>query len=1041
MRHLINICVNRPVAVIMALLSLFIAGGMSGFSMPLNKLPEVRPSRILVETAYSGMSAEEVRSLVTIPVEDALSPVKGLERISSISRTGASVITLDFRWGTNIQAAALLVREAVDMVYPNLPEGASKPLVITSALESEAHIIAAVHSKQNDAVFERRFADYELRARLRAVDGAGAIIVSGGKRGEAKIEFDIQKTASRGINPVQLSQIIGTQIQDIPAGSAREGDKEITVITKASIRSYNELAELVVAAPQPVKIKELARVSESEAPQESIFIVNGIEQTALEIYRRPGANPARLSADIKKEIKLINSAFERDISIEIIYDDAPQIISGIKNLCAAAFASALAVITVLFFFIRSVRLSFIAALSIVVSAAAALSSLALFGRTLNSMSLSGLALGLGIVSDTSVIIIDALERACPRKNEIAAQVSALSASSFGGAATTAVVFIPVIFLPGPLGALFGDLAIAIAASVVSGWIYAQFALPALFYIISKFDNPRRFSHRFALNRNTLNKNFYTAYKSAISWTLSNEKFVFAAAAFLSFLGAALVWTRPSSFITNDAAVEIIIGFQFPAGTRLETIADESEYLITKLNQLKFKNSYNCFEQVFARAGAEDEDASRRAQSSYQKEKLTARCVINKKIKPEDALKTANEFIETYSLHSKFGVKTFAVYPEDKTALLLGLSGENTYSVRAANPEEARRKAEQAEKLLRQSGAYLTLNIEPSGRRDEYRIYPRRETAAMLGVDAVNIARQSAQLTEGFLAGKIENPAHPIDIRVTGYDYNQKNGAQKRWTGGGRGIENIPLALTQNGLITLGAAGNVTRESSELSLARLDRGDTLYISGETISHGITLPETQLQNVIPEFSLFGESAFKRYKKSLIVILSLVLVLLYLTLGAQFESFLLPLVFLMSVPFALAGIGPALFVSGTRLDSGCAIALVALFGLVVNNGIILYETSAAKTHAGTEPREAVIEGACERLRPVLATTITTVIVLLPLAFTPLGAAQKSMSITMLGGCLASTALTLFAMPCVFLRYLCVCRRRTQITPANHTAIINPE
>jgi multidrug efflux pump subunit AcrB len=1000
MRYLINICVKRPVTVIMALFALFTGGIMSAVSMPLNKLPEVNSARIIVETAYPGMSAEEVRSLVTIPVEDALSPVKGLERISSISRTGASVITLDFRWGADVQSSAVLVREAVDTVYPALPEGAAKPLVITAANEQDPHIIAAVHSKQNDAVFERRFADYELRARLRAIDGAGAIIISGAKRGEIKVELDIQKTASRGINPVQLSQIIGTQTQDIPAGTAREGEKEITVISKASIDSYNELKELVVAAPSPVKIGELASVKESEAPQQSIFVVNGIEQTALEIFRRPGANPARLSADVRDVIKTVNTTFERDIEVNIIYDDAPYILASIKSLCTAALASAAVVIAVLFFFIRSVKFSFIAALSILVSAASAFMALALSGRTLNSMSLSGLALGLGLVSDTSVIIIDALESAQPRKNEIASCAAALSASSFGGAATTAVVFIPVIFLPGPLGALFGDLAVALVASVISGWLYAQFALPSL-AATGKWRPEKRAG---ILKHNALS----CVYEAILRGTMARPLCAIFTAGLISVVGIFLVYTRPAAFITNEAAREIIIDVIFPAGTRLETIADESSEIINELKLL------NYFEPVFARAGAEDEDAYRRAQSSYQKEKLVIHCLLKPEVKPDAALRDVNTFIESYSLNHQLELQTKAAYSEDKTAKLLGLSGVSVFAVRGSNVEETNRTAQTVVSHLRESGVFSAVNLEPAGKRNEYRIYPRREVAAMLGVDAASIARQAAQLTEGFIAGRLENESHPLDIRVTG-------AALPAF--GAYGISQIPIALTKNGLITLGGAGRVERESSRLALARLDRGDVLYIYGETLNKNKSNLEnviTKLENEIPEFSITGESAFKRYKTSLVITLIFVLMLLYLTLGAQFESFLLPLIFLLSVPFALAGIGPALFISSTVLDSGSAIALVALFGLVVNNGIVLYEKSAEKAALGINVQEAVIEGAVERLRPVLATTITTIIVLLPPALAPLGATQKSMAITMLGGCAASTALTIFVMPLILARFL---------------------
>jgi len=306
---------------------------------------------------------------------------------------------------------------------------------------------------------------------------------------------------------------------------------------------------------------------------------------------------------------------------------------------------------------------------------------------------------------------------------------------------------------------------------------------------------------------------------------------------------------------------------------------------------------------------------------------------------------------------------------------------------------------------------VEVNFRPRGQRPELRLYPNREAAAYLSIPAAQIAETLYILNEGVVTSRLEIEGRPLDVRVTGQnDY---------YIDPVRRLESVPLRTGQGKTVYLGSIGRIERREAEASLARLDRSDVIYAD---ITAAGKLPVT-VEETAARFSWFtgaGDSAFSRYRNSLIVYVLLVLILLYMTMGAQFESFLLPLILMMSIPFSLAGAGPALLITGAMIDSGAVLGLTALFGLVVNNSLVLFEISDEKIRTGLSAAAAVYSGACERLQAILITTATTVFALLPLVLSPLGNSQKSMASAMLGGLAASTLLSLFAIPPVLIRFL---------------------
>jgi multidrug efflux pump subunit AcrB len=1012
-------CVNRPVTVIMMLAALFMGALFSLSLLPLDRLPELQTPRVTVETLYPGMGAGDIRSVLTIPVEDALSPVKGLERMRSVSRDGSSVISLDFRWGTDPQAAAVLVREAIDAVYPALPEGVRKPAVVPGDPDAEPQGIIAVFSRNGDAAFARDLAEYELRSRLRRIDGVGTVILVGGESAEERIRLDIPRLVSRGLEAPEFARLLSGETADVPAGNARQGDMELVVISSGRPASVEELAALTLpSGAGPLRLSDSGELGREQGRRKSLFVFDGREGTALEIYRRPGADPVKLSQDIKKMIAEAGPLFSRDAEITLIHDSSKTIVRGVRNLCVSALLGAAAVTGTLIFFIRQVRWGLLAALAVPVSASAGICALALSGRSLNGMSLGGLAMGIGLVSDTGVIVLDLLHRNFrnqtrrPLPAELGGAAASVAGSSLASTISTAVVFVPVIFLPGPLGSLFGDTSVALVSSIAAGWLYAQFCLPSLYRLF--------FQYRGAQTGTAaeLERKLENRYGRFLAAGLRRPWRVLSAAVLASVLGVFLLLGRPAVFISPDEAEEVTVSLVFPPGTLLESAGGTGTAVSRLLAELPGVQT------VFGRAGSEDEDLGRRADTDYRKEELRFRCILDPKADPEKTLGEIRAKLETLAggpegtaFPLPEGTVFSAAFPQDKTERLLGLSSAHTLAVRGAGRDEtlerARGAADQLQKKLGPSLA--SLHTRPSGARPELRFFPDREAAAFLGVSAAGMAEALYTITEGVVCSRLEIEGRPLDVRVSG----------KALAAGPEpeaALEDLPLLTPQGNRVFLGSLGRVERRESEAALARLDRGDVIYLDllsvsgrGKGFARGIQKAAAGL----PWVSRADESAFTRYRASLFLTLALVLVLLYMTMGAQFESFLLPLILMLAIPFSLAGAGPALFLAGAGLDSGAALGLTVLFGLVVNNGIILYEIGEEKLRAGLSPGGAVFSGARERLCPVLITTITTILALLPLVIAPLGSSQRSMAAAMMGGIISAALLSLFALPPVFIRF----------------------
>ncbi|PKL26501.1 MAG: hypothetical protein CVV47_00795 [Spirochaetae bacterium HGW-Spirochaetae-3] len=980
----------------MALVALLMSGIGAAATLPLGRLPDVSVPRVVVESRMPGLPAAEIRSIIAIPLEDALASVKGLARSSSVSRDGQVITTLDFGWGEDPSKAAGRVRESIDAVYGSLPEGAEKPIVLPCEPGAEALIVASIRPLDGDMAYARRLAEYEGRARLRRVVGASVVVVTGGREKEAVVSVDMERAAAIGLTVADLARALAAECVDIPAGSIREGELELVAVAKGRASSVSGLAEIVAAGPSgPFRISALADVVERDARRKSVFVADGEECVALEFYHRKGVDPVSTANAARRVIEGMAEEFGRDAEIRIVRDSSIAIASSIRGLAIAGSIGAVAAAAALFLLLHDPKAGVLVASSIPLSVAATLGTLKVLGRSLNGMSLGGVSLAIGMISDNAVIVLDALSSRFssgsrrPTAGQIADAAMTTLQGTFGSMSTTAVVFVPVVFLPGPIGGLFGDLAVSIIIANVSGWLIATLALPAAYRVAwSAASRPPA-------------EPFEAGYRRALTFAMRRPRLVIAAALAAAVAGTAMVASKDISFMPDDAAEELVVVAMFPAGTGLEAIVDAAKSLSAALSAV---SGVSC---AYGQAGSEDDDAIKRIDPDYSASTLTVRC---RALASANTERLGSELLDAARGTLSADVVVAVEIPADPAAIVLGLEKGARIAAKGDSPEEARAVADSIEASLFEAarGALDFVVRCPAGAKARIRMTPDREASASLGVTLMDATRGVRAATEGVVVASLEFGGRELPIRVVA-------------DGSGSAIDprSVPVAVSSGTTVPASAIARFTRTEDDATLARMDRSDIVYLEAKALAGAERRLAAATKAVLsrsPDASMSGESAFRTYGASMAGAMLMVLVLLYLVLGAQFESFSLPVVIMATIPLAMAGAGPALAVAGIGLDSGSVMGLVVLFGIVVNNAILLYEASSAKRAIGLGPATAAYAGAIERSRPVLATTLTTVVALLPLCLSSNGSAQRSMSVAMTGGLVASTALTLFVSPIAF-------------------------
>lgn len=1021
MTRLLDWIFRRPVSVSLTVVALVLWGSGTASRLPLGLLPEVSAGSIVVSTGMEGMPAVELRQLVAIPLEECLAPVRGLARVESVCAPGRVDVWLDIAWMGDRAGVLADVREAVDAAYTSLPEGSFRPTVAMTEPARQALMVLAVFPASDDLPGALRLADTGIRAGLRQLDGVGRVDVLGGARTEIGVTADAHHLAAAGMTVHDLAVSIASSSVDMPAGLVRHGQRDLVAVTRNRAGDAHELSMSMLSGPGGAfRLSSVATVHTRQAPRQTLFMapLDGLvrEGVGIEVYRKQGADPVAVARRVTALTERLADEHAGQFDIVVIHDASSAAGRLVVSLVVSALISACVVALVLTMVLGDPLSAVLALVTLPLSTLATFGVLGLAGRSLNQMSLGGLTLAMGLVSDSAVVVLSALSGLGRRvsSGSVARAVGAVASGTFGGFLTTAVVFMPVVLMPGPPGELYGDLALSITAATGAGWLFAVFVLPAVWLAVH--DVPARVA-------GTRSGGFSPESRYARTLKLAYRKpYLFIGVSVcMALAGSVMTLTRPLSFMPEGGYDRLDVRVSFPPSTRTDEMVGPAIAVCTAVNAVPGVGQV--YGAVVRSPGAADRGLPP-ATPILAMDPYSVVCTVVLSGSDEDG--TIREAVTTAvrGAMTAPGTESISVdiaIPPDPVAALLGLASAPSLCISASDrPLLESRVARFSEALYTTAGPALSsIGFIPEARHDVLVMQPRYWQAQSVGLSAAGAASVSGAATAGIQATEIDLDGVRTAVRVTA-----ASGVSRLQPGAdsGRGTEvrgalvpsEVPLVVAGGIQVPSRAFLDYRWEHEDAVTVRVDGEDAVYARSRPTQGYADALACALDSVAsesPGMAMSDATIKRRYVRTMATTLALVLVALFLVLGVQTESVVHPLIIMTTIPLAMAGVGPALALTGTGLDSGSLLGMVVLSGVVVNASILLRE--AAADHAALPARVASYAAAIDRVRPILATTATTVLALVPALFLSGGSAQRSMSLAMLGGTLASTILSLFLVP----------------------------
>lgn len=986
MGSLIKLSIKRPIGTIMVFLSIFIISIWSISLMSIDFLPDIEVPKLTVISSYGGLPAKEIRELLTIPMEDSFSSLKGVRHINSISRDGLSIIELEFHWGTSMVLAGVETREVIDLAYLSLPSDASKPQVLPIDPNDEAIMTIGVFPKGGDLALARRLAEREIKSRLQQRSGVGAVHVSGGLIDEIHILLDQSFIGARGLTVSQISGALAGGNISYPAGTIEEGPIEYIIKTDGKAKKLHELGDYFVEINKetpPIQIKDMGTITNAYKDQHSIFHFNGKEGVLLSIRKQSKTSPVTMSKSVRSELELLKKSYGKTLDFKIISDSSKVIEKSINDLIISALLGAVFAFIVLLFFLKNIQNSFLLILSLPVSISWALLLLSLSGGSLNIMSLGGLAMGVGMLVDNAIVVMERLSRLeSNNKDMVIRETTALARSLFGSTITSLVVFFPILFIPGLLGTLFTDMALAVIFSLSASLAVAVTLIPVLYILWGKSKQknevqktPKYFSKIFKVS-------FLNPGKTILVITI------------ISILGIGLLLKLPFVFLPSINQGYLTVKIDMPPGTSMDYMKQIAEDLSFTLN------NQNWIDSAAIKVGGESDDPYYLSNSEAGPEVLYARVQYKKTSLSFNHLSS--------SLLSQIHLNQGEISihpPQDLLSKLLGLKpGQESWHIYKQTPDKTRAAAE--EFIMDQDS--LLWKILPAKRKTQIILYPDREKLAQIGMDVSSFSQSVGSSLFGSIQSSMFLNGRDIDIKVQLIQDN-RDSINK--------LNQLILKGNESKILKLEELVQIKEEQNLPYLIRKDRKDVtelVYLGKTDKKQQITLYKQNL--VSANQSLFHENMI-----GILTIFGLSIFLLYLTLGAQFESFFLPVILMLALPLSFSGIGIALFLGKSSLNLNSILGILVLMGISVNNSILLYETFKSEYNKnGKTLLGSIYRGTISRIRPIMMTMLTTTLALIPLAVDPFGTStQSSMALAIIGGLSISTILSLLVIPKIFYVY----------------------
>jgi len=1009
--------VHRPIFTIMVVLMVLLLGTISLLRLPIDLMPDISYPTLSISCAYENAGPEEIEELITRPIEQAVSAVPGVEEMTSVSLEGQGTVRVTFSWGADLDAAANDIRDRLDRIIDHLPDDSERPTLRKYDLASFPILILGASSNL-DPIQTRRIIEDQVQYRLERVRGVAAVNIRGGLEREIHVSLDPAKINALAIPLESIIARIREGNVNIPAGTIEKGNFEITIRTPGEFTDLKQLQDTVIAVRQgvPIQLREIALVEDSWTKITRIVRVDGVPGLWMSINKQSGENTVEVARGALAELERINRDIPQ-IKIIPIIDTSDYIQRSITNVGSSAIYGGILAIFVLLLFLRNFRSTIVIATAIPVSIIATFALLYFGNFTLNIMTLGGLALGIGMLVDNAIVVLENIFRMRESgellENAAVNGAEEVTAAVIASTLTTMVVFLPLIFVRGMSGVMFKQLSIVVSFALLCSLAVALTVIPMLSArILPAAPTDDKFRHTLRGRVFEISGRFFNAlengYKNFLHMALANRAFVVVIAVLLltaslmltPYIGVELMPSTDEGEVRAEAEMQV--------GTRLNLL-DEKMKLIEKIVNESVPEISNTVTNVggsrWRGSGGHTGDVRISLKPQSQRTRSSEQIA--------DDLRGKLSAIPGIIVRTRAGQGLFL--------LRMGTSGSDKVQVevRGHDMQMADGLAARVKEIVESVEGITDARISRESGSPEELILIDRQKAADMKLTVSKIANALQTIISGTRAGYYRETGDEFGILVRLRDAEQMDL---------RDILDLTITNSDGEPVVLRNVVNVGPRKGPVLIERKDQERLVNVSADISGRdmGSVLDELSglLRNVPvpPDFSISFGGDYEEQQKSfreLLLSCILAIILVYMVMACQYESLRDPFVVMFSVPLAGIGVIVMLFLTKTTFNVQSFIGCIMLEGIVVNNAILLVDhTNMLRRRAGMALREAIEEAGRRRLRPILMTATTTIIGLIPLALGlgEGGEAQAPMARAVIGGLLSSTLITLVFVPVVY-------------------------
>ena len=1010
--------VKKPVTTILVFVAVVIIGLFSLLKLPIDLYPDIDTNTIMVMTTYSGASSQDIEQNVTRPLENTLNSVEHLKHITSNSKENISIITLEFEYGYDIDVLTNSVRDKLDMVSSMLPDDAETPIIFKFSTDMIPIVLLSAQANESLPGLYK-ILDENVANTLARVDGVGTVSISGAPKREIHIYLDPARLEAYNLTAESVIQLVAAENKNVPGGTFDMGSDTYSLRVQGEFKDPTEMRDLVVGSKDGavVRLSDVARIDDSVEERAQETYNNGQRGAMIIVQKQSGANSVEISNKIKKILPDIQKKLPSDVKLDYIVDTSDNIRNTIASPVETVEYALLFVVIVVFFFLGRWRATVIIALTIPISLIASFIYLLATGNTLNIVSLSALSISIGMVVDDAIVVLENvtthIERGSDPKQAAVHGTNEVAISVIASTLTLIAVFFPLTLVTGMTGVLFRQLGWMVSIMMVISTAAALSLTPMLCSQLLRLQpvKGKLFTKLYGPIERFLDKlddGFYHLLGLVVK-----HRWITTVGALLIFFGSMqLTKFIGSEFFPTSDNSRLGITLELPVGSRVEIAKDLTERIYK--DWTKKYPEIDKFNYTVGQASTDNIYASMQSNGSH---------IISMNI----TLKPIKERTKSLTEVAALMREDLKKYPElDKYQVNVGgsrggsMSGQSTidYEIYGYDFEKTDSVAQRLKRILSSVKGTADIRISRDNYQPEYQVDFDRQKLAIYGLNLTTAANALRNRINGSTASYFREDGDEYDIKVM-YDPDHRQSIED--------IENILLFNAQGKGVRLKEVGTVVERFNPPTIERKDRERIITVSTVVQDRPMSDIIADAQPLIDKMevpsgvSINLSGSYEDQQDSfrdLAMLAVLIIILVYIVMASQFESFTYPGIIMTSIMFAFSGVVLILWITGTNLNVMSMIGGIMLIGIVVKNGIVLIDYITLNRERGMSITKSVLHAGKSRMRPVLMTSLTTILGMVPMAVgTGEGAEMwRPMGVAVIGGLTFSTILTLLFVPTLY-------------------------